>query len=158
MGIITATNIRFYHPLVVEEGPTHGGDIDITNEITSGVTENIFDNVTNSQRINGQVSYRKIFVRNENTSVMPSVIGWLSANSPAANVNYAIALGTNSGTQTSEGTSLTYYSPSTKDDAHALNIGDMAVDGYQAIWIRETVSSAGDGYVDNTFTLAVEMS
>lgn len=158
MGEILQSNIKFYHPLVDEEGATHGGDIDITNEITSGVDENIFDNVTNTERINGDVSYRKVFVRNENTSILPAVIGWLSANSPASNVAYAIALGTNGGTVTSEATSLTYYNPPTKDHVDALAIGDLAVDGYQAIWIRQTVTAAGNGYVDNTFTLSTEMS
>ncbi len=158
MGVILESNIKYYHPLVDEEGATHGGDIDITNEITDGVDENIFDNITNSERVNGAISYRKVFMRNENSSVLPSVVGWLSANSPAANCTYAIAIGTNAGTVTSEATSLSYYTPSTKDDVDALQLGDVGVDGYVAIWIRETISAAGDGYVDNTFTLATEMS
>ncbi|WP_305064618.1 hypothetical protein [Methanococcoides sp.] len=57
--------IKWYQCLTWTEGSTHGGDIDTGNEITSGADQNIFDDVSNAQRIAGVTEYRKIFIRNE---------------------------------------------------------------------------------------------
>jgi len=42
-------------------------DIDLANEISlSKIEQNIFDDVTDAERVAGDTDYRKIFIRNEN--------------------------------------------------------------------------------------------
>jgi len=155
---IQVNKIKFYRCSQWSEGSDHGGDIDTANEIASGADQNIFDDVSDAQRVAGSTEYRKIYVRNENDDTWLQVVAWIAQFTPAENDEIAIALGTNSGTVSSEGSGATYVSPDAKDHADALNIGDLAKNAYQAIWIRRKVTAGGDGYSNNSFTLAFESS
>lgn len=155
---IDIANLKFYRCATWAEGDSHGGDIDTGNEITSGQDQNIFDDVADAERAAGAVEYRKIFVRNENVDTWEGVKAWIAAFTPAANDEIAIKLGTNAGVQSVEGVAAGYVSPNAKDHADVLDIGDLAANAYQAIWIRRTVTAGGSGYSGNTFTIACESS
>jgi len=155
---LSSDNIKFYQCTTWAEGDSHGGDIDTENEITSGVEENIFDDVSEAERVSGDTEYRKIFVKNENTDTWGAVKAWIESFTPATNDEISIALGTNAGTQSSEGTGLSYKSPDSKTHEDVLNIGDLAQNEYQAVWIKRVVDAAGDGYTANAFTLSFESS
>lgn len=129
---ISAASIKWYQCRTWTEGATHGGDIDTGNEITSGADQNIFDDVTNDERVAGDTEYRKIFIRNENADTWNAVKLWIESNTPATNDTVSIALGTNAGTQTSEGTGLTYVTPTSKVHVDVLTVGDLAQNAYQA--------------------------
>jgi len=155
---LSSSNIKFYQCTTWAEGDTHGGDIDTESEITSGVGENIFDDVSEAERVAGDTEYRKIYVRNENTDTWAAVKAWIESFTPAENDEIEIKMGTNAGVQSVEGVAEGYVSPDSKVHANVLSIGDLVQNDYQAVWIKRTVSAEGDGYTENTFTLAFESS
>lgn len=157
MAILMA-NIKFYQCTVWNEGDTHGGDIDTGSEITSGADQNIFDDVSDAERVAGDTEYRKIYVRNENADTWEAVKAWISQFTLASNDEISIKLGTPSGVQSVEGVAAGYVSPDSKSHADVLSVGDLAQNAYKAIWIKRVVAAAGDGYTDNTFELTFESS
>ena len=114
--------------------------------------------MSDAERVAGDTEYRKIYIRNENADTWAGVKAWISAFTSATNDEISIALGTPSGTQSGEATGLSYKSPDSKIHADVLNIGDLAQNAYQAIWIKRVVTALGDGYTANSFTLAFESS
>lgn len=155
---IDLNNIKFFQCTTWAEGGTHGGDINLSGEITSGQDQNIFDDVSEAERAAGSTEYRKIFVRNANAETWQSVKAWISDFTPAANDEISIKLGTDAGIQSVEGVAAGYVSPDAKGHVDVLDIGDLGQDEYQAIWIRRIVSASGNGYSGNTFTVACESS
>lgn len=155
---LSPSNIKFYQCTTWAEGDSHGGDIDTGSEITDGTDQNIFDDVSNDERVAGDTEYRKIFVRNENTDTWAAVKLWIDQFTPATNDEISIKLGTNAGVQSVEGVAAGYVSPDSKSHADVLTIGDLAENEYQAIWIKRVVSAAGDGYTGNSFSLTCESS
>jgi hypothetical protein len=74
-----AKNLKVYQCAFWNEGDEHGGDIDLANEISlSKIEQNIFDDITNAERVAGDTDYRKIFVRNENEETWAAVVAWIS--------------------------------------------------------------------------------
>ena len=226
---VDAANIKFYQCATWAEGDTHGGDIDLNNQIVSGTDQNVFDDVTNEERAAGDSEYRKIFIRNENADTWLAVKAWISAFTPADNDEVSIVKGgfkdtqinvalsgtltfTNgdtavtgdttafttevgkgdfiqldadglmvevasvtddthltlvdaysgaggSGSGTRQGGSLkTFVQPTSKTDANALDLGDLAQNEYAAVWIKRVVTAGGSGYTNNSFELAFEDS
>lgn len=158
MGVLPE-NIKFYQCLSWDEGDSHGGDIDPASEIMSGIIRNIFDDVTNQERIDGKVEYRKIYVRNENSgdgSDWSSVKTWISQFTPATNDEISItAQGSNSDTQ-EDAKNYTYYQPDLKNHVDVLDLGTLLTDQYHHIWIKRIVQAGGDGYFGNNFKLTLE--
>lgn len=150
--------IKWYQCTTWAEGSTHGGDIDTVNEITSGADQNIFDDVTNAQRIAGVTEYRKIFIRNENADTWAAVKLWIAQFTDSPDDEISIALGTNAGVQSVEGVGATYVSPDSKVHADVLSVGDLAQNAYKAIWIKRVVTASANGYTNNSFQLAAESS
>ena len=95
MGVIDPANLKWYYPATVAEGDTHGGAIS-ANEITTNVSQNIFDNIPSVERAAGDTStkiYRKVFLKNLNADDYVTPTWWLSTNTPADNDAIAILLG-----------------------------------------------------------------
>ena len=155
---IEAANIKFYQCTEWAEGDTHGGDIDLGNEITSGADQNIFDDVSNAERVAGDTEYRKIYIRNENVDTWNAVKAWIDTFTAATNDEITIKIGTNSGVQSVEGVAEGYVSPDSKIHADVLSLGNLAQNAYASIWIKRVVSAEGDGYTENSFKLAAESS
>ncbi len=156
-GPIDPAQVKIYQCSVWAEGGTHGGDISAT-EITSGADQNIFDDVTNAQRVAGVTEYRKIFVKNLNAATWNAVKLWIDTFTPATNDEIYIKLGTNTGVQSVEGVAVGYVSPDSKTHADVLSIGSLDQNAYQAIWIKRVVTAGGNGYTGNNFKLAFESS
>lgn len=153
---ITAANIKWYQCTVWTEGSTHGGDIDTGNEITSGADQNVFDDVSDAERVSGDTEYRKIYIRNENADTWNAVKGWLSAIPD--NTTITIKLGTNAGVQSVEGVAAGYVAPDSKVHADVLSIGNLAENAYQSIWIKRVVAASADGETADSFTVKCESS
>lgn len=153
---ITAANIKWYQCTVWTEGSTHGGDIDTGNEITSATDQNVFDDVTDAERVSGDTEYRKIYIRNENVDTWNTVKGWLSATPD--NTTITIKLGTNAGVQSVEGVAAGYVAPDSKVHADVLAVGSLAEDAYQSIWIKRVVAASADGETADSFTVKCESS
>lgn len=90
---VLAENLKWYKCLTWAEGTTHGGGIDTSAPITDNSPENIFDNVSDAERVDGDTEYRKIFLRNENSDSYTSVKAWIDANTPATNTHVTILAG-----------------------------------------------------------------
>ena len=150
---IESSLIKYYRCANWDEGDTHGGDIDLTEEITDG-DQSVFDDVDNDERVAGDVEYRKIYVRNENADTWTNVKAWINSQTPASNSVIAINANdaTNSDTQATA-KNYTYYEPDSIDHADAQTIGDLAQNEYHAIWIRRTITAGGSGYTQDEFTL-----
>lgn len=155
---ILAASIKWFKCTTWAEGDSHGGDIDVAAEITSGADQNIFDDVSNAERDAGDTEYRKIYIRNENADTWNAVKAWVDTFTAATNDEITIKLGTNAGVQSVEGVAAGYVSPSSKAHADVLSIGNLANNAYASIWIKRIVSAAGDGYTANSFKLAAESS
>lgn len=150
--------IKFYQCTVWAEGDAHGGDIDVGNEITSGADQNVFDDVSNAERVAGDTEYRKIFIKNTNVDTWNAVKLWIDTFTPATNDEISIKLGTNAGVKSVEGVAAGYVSPDAKGHGDVLSVGDLAENAYQSVWIKRIVSAAGSGYTANNFKLAFESS
>lgn len=64
---IATTDIKFYKSLAVNNSDANGGKIS-ENRITTNTLNNLFPNVTSSERTAGVTRYRKMFLKNENSS------------------------------------------------------------------------------------------
>lgn len=150
-------SIRFYRCASWGEGDTHGGDIDLQHEIISGVDPGVFDDITNAERVGGDVEYRKIYVKNENIgegSSWEDIRIWIASFTPAENDEIWITTqGTDSDTQV-VAKNYAYYQPDSNVHQDAQDIGTLAAGEYQHIWIKRQVVAAGPSYSRDGFTLA----
>lgn len=77
---IDPANLKWYQCTTWTEGATHGGAINTSATITDNSINNIFDNVTNTERVSGVTDLRKIFFRNENSDTYGYPKLWISSN------------------------------------------------------------------------------
>ena len=136
-----------------QEGDSHGGDIS-ESEITSEELENIFDNVTNEERISGQTEYRKIYVKLiENDKRIYNTKLWIDqfTSNPDDEVSIC-ATGTNDDTQ-ADAQSYSYSSPDSFENS--VSLGDIYPSGYKPIWIKRVVNPNSRPYHFNTFRLGI---
>ena len=181
MGTIAATLLKTYQCTNWTEGTTHGGAIDTGNEITTNVSQNIFDNVTNAERVAGDTEYRKVFFRNENADTFESVLAWINTNTPYTSDTVWIQLG-GSKSQTGAAIALTatatWFNGATEvytytscigqvfpgeriynsaDDAYTLSATIYSVAATVILLANDYQGTAGDGKATsvasaNTFT------
>lgn len=155
MGEILASNFKLYQCATWAEGTSHGGDISAT-EIASSGDKTIFDDVTDDQRISGVTEYRKVYLKNLNTSTV-SIKAWISQQYAASNEKISIALAQSTSDVQSAASSYTYYSPDSISHADALDCGSLAQDAYKGIWIKRVVTAGGNGYAVDTMALGFGM-
>ena len=153
---VDSDNLNFYECLTWAEGATHGGDINLANKIITDTFENIFDSVTDSERIAGDTEYRKIYIRNDNVGAASDwlyVRCWISQFTPSTDDEIWItAQGTDADTQ-ADATAYTYYQPDAIDHVDVLNLGDLVSLDYHHVWIKRVVGAASDKYPSNSFIL-----
>lgn len=71
---IVAAEIKMYRSLNVSNTPgSNGGRMDASAEIVDGVNNNIFPDVSQSERTAGLTTFRKVFVQNMNSGNLPFV-------------------------------------------------------------------------------------
>lgn len=133
-----------------------------SNDISSAVIENLFDNVTASEATTGTVEYRCLYILNTNTTdTLEDVNIWIQAQTPSADTSIEIGLdpaGIGDGSTTGVATTIvdettapagvTFSAPS--DIASALTVGNLDASDAQAIWIKRTVAvGAASSPLDN---------
>jgi hypothetical protein len=232
---ISASNLKWYRCTTWAEGDSHGGAVDTGNEITTNVKNNIFDDVSDAERIAGDTEYRKIFFRNENSDAYNTVKGWIDANTPASNSaitilaagsksvqgndsaalsgtftftngstevtastdislecrpgekifnstddtntsavaiasisangltitlasNYGGTSGSSKNAKIAPITGCTFVSPTSKTHEDVLDLDSLAQNESIGIWVKRVITSGGDGYTDDSFTIKVENS
>ena len=120
----------------------------------------LFDGVGSAEASAGDVEYRCVYLHNGNaSSSMLSAVAWVSANTPSANTQIDIGVGTaavNGTEQTvaDESTApagVTFSAPSTQGAGLAL--GDIPAGQHKAIWLRRTVTAGAGASANDTFTL-----
>jgi hypothetical protein len=77
--------LKFYPPINATDPASsgYGGDADTTATMTTGVANNEFDDISNSERISGKIDYRKQFIRNENADEWEQVVLYVAQNTPS---------------------------------------------------------------------------
>lgn len=181
MGTIAATLLKFYQSTNWTDASTHGGAIDIGNAITTNVSENIFDNVSDAERAAGDTEYRKIFFRNENADTYTNALAWIDSNTPCSGDAVWVQLG---GSKSQTGTAIaltataTWFNGATEvytsesaigevvageriynsdDDAYTLSATIFSVAATVILLVDNYEGTAGDGKATsvasaNTFT------
>lgn len=87
-------DIKFYRSAFWAESDDHGGDIDLANEISlSKILNNLFDDISDSERVSGDTDYRKLFVRNENEVTWAAVKAWISQFTLSPDDDISVLLG-----------------------------------------------------------------
>jgi hypothetical protein len=87
-------NLKVYRCAFWNESDDHGGDIDLANEISlSKIEQNIFDDVTDAERVAGDTDFRKIFIRNENEQSWAAVKAWISQFTLSEDDEISVLLG-----------------------------------------------------------------
>lgn len=74
---IKTSLLKIFQCATWAEGASHGGDISAV-EITSGLANNIFDDISDAERVAGDIDYRKIYVKNTNADTWAAVRLWIS--------------------------------------------------------------------------------
>ena len=156
MGVILASAFNEYQCTTWTEGSTHGGPINTSAGISSSGDQVIFTDVTDSQRISGVTTYRKIFFRNENADSV-NLKCWIQSNYSATNETISIASGTSAGVQSVEGVGASYVTPTSISDGTVIVLGTLANNASAAVWIKRVVSPGGNGYAVDTFQLEIGM-
>lgn len=142
--------LKYYPPT-----NSDGGEIVTTAVIPDNELNNIFDDITDTERVEGHTDYRKIFFRNENTDSFTFPKVYIQSNTPCTTDTIYIALGASNDTTTAA-TGLTYVQPTSAVHADVLEPSTLAQNESFSIWIKRVVDSGSGGYNNNTFTLTVE--
>lgn len=74
---VKASLIKFYQCATWAEGAAHGGAIGAV-EISSGALNNIFDDISDAERVAGDTDYRKVYVKNTNADTWAAVKAWVA--------------------------------------------------------------------------------
>jgi hypothetical protein len=92
MGAITVSNLKWYQCLLWGEGDTHGGGIDTGNEVPPG-DQNVFDDVSNTERQEGDIEYRKVYFKNTGSETLTNTVISIVENTPSLNDEISIRRG-----------------------------------------------------------------
>jgi len=104
---------NFYKCKNWSEESTHGGDINWHDLLDMN---NIFDDVSHTEREQGSTSYKKVFFANESFVPLSNIKGYISQLTPALNDEiYICASGTNTDT-VAEASGYTFVQPSSLSD------------------------------------------
>jgi hypothetical protein len=141
-----------------------GGGISSTT-ISTGVDNNLFDDVTGDEANNGSVEYRCFYVMNAHGSITwRSVKMWIQTLTTSTDDELDIGVapeGANGtaetiGDETSAPTNVTFYRPTNKTHSDTLSLGDLSPGDYYPIWIRRTVDASASAKNGNSGTIRAE--
>lgn len=129
---------------------------------SSSASASIFDDVSSAEASSGDTEYRCVYIHNNHGTL--TYLGskvWIQTNTPSADTDVAIGLGTSAvnGTEQTvadENTApsgVTFSAPTSF--AGGLSIGDIPAGQHKAVWIRRTIN-AGAAVASDSFTLRVQ--
>jgi len=124
------------------------------NQVTSNILNNLFPNVTESERTDGVTRYRKFFFRNKNASLETAANSrvWISQRSTGGDY-FRIKAGTNSDVQTAAAGYTNWLgtgyltSPLATDSTTITALFDTADGVYNSSLIRLTDNSGGEEFL-----------
>ena len=135
-----------------------GGAI-TTNQLTTGLLNDLFDDIVAGESTSGRVEYRCVYIQNKNaTLVLQDPVLYIDANAPNPNVNCAIGLdpvgllgtATSIANETTLPTGVVFTEPSI---GSPFSLPNMGVDEYYAFWIRRTVTAGAPASAGDSLTL-----
>ena len=148
-----STDLILYKSYAVSDVGTNGGRISTTS-VTSNVLNNMFPNISETERTSGTTRYRKFFFKNNNASAETAANSrfWISSRSTGGDY-FRIKAGTNTDTQ-SDASSYTswlgsgYLSAQVTPDSTAIEaVFDVADGIYNGSRIRLTDSSGVEEFL-----------
>lgn len=133
----------------------------------AAILNNLFDNVSDSEALAGDVEYRCVYVHNSNgSSALTDAKAYITSNTPSADTTIAIGVdpaGVGNGSSTGVATTaanentapagVTFSTPTT--DAAALALGTLGAGQSAALWIRRTVTAGAMPVSSDPFTIRV---
>jgi hypothetical protein len=175
MAILQA-DLKFHYTGASSHEAAQGdGDLSLGNyraadEISSGVDENVFDDVTGDEADTGDIEYRAIGFHNDHVSlILTACVIWIAVDTgnaeddisydgeapSASEITGAIQTIANEST---EPTSPDWQEGTTKgtgqDCPNASN--QVVADGWFGIWLRRTISASAAAKTAETVTMRVE--
>lgn len=153
-GPVVNSDIKWYRSANWEEGDSHGGNINLSSEIISDELGNIFDDVSDEERIVGTTEYRKVYIYLDKEVILFNLKLWIdqSALSPDGEISICVEGITNEDTQ-EDAENYEYISPA--NFGEAVVFGDLEHLNYYPIWIRRIVSPYAVPWHHSTFKLMV---
>jgi hypothetical protein len=134
-----------------------------TTTISSGVINNLFDDVSAAEAAAGDQEFRGIFLYNTNSSLtLSNARVWISASSTAPGDEVYIATDTCGQQSASEQTMSTIADESTEPTAiegwiayeATLSLGSIYPTSSYPLWIQRSVSTGAASEANDTFTIA----
>lgn len=134
------------------------GGVKSSNDASS----NLLDAVSSAEAAAGDTNYRCFYVHNNHGSLaLENAKIWIVANTPSAQTQLAIGLGTSAinGTEQTVAneatapTSVTFSEPAS--EGAALSIGNIPAGQHKAVWVRRVVDAGAAASAD-TATLRVK--
>jgi hypothetical protein len=141
-----------------------GGGIS-TQTITTGVDNNLFDDVSGDEADSGDINYRCFYIMNTHgTITWRDVKVWIQSLTTSADDELDIGEapeGTNGtaelvGDESSAPTNVTFYRPTNKTHSDALQVGNLTPDDFFPIWVRRTVDALASAKNANSGTIRAE--
>ena len=120
----------------------------------------IFDDTSGAESLAGDVEYRCIYIHVAVACASAKV--WISANTPSANTDVAIGLGTSALNGTEQTVEFEDTAPAgvtfsaAANLGAAIDLGAMTAGSSRALWIRRTVNVNTPALMGDGFTLRVE--
>jgi hypothetical protein len=171
---IADTNIKFYESLADEandDDKSIGGNINLSAPLNKNqnpstpLFNQLWDDFTTSEKKNGDVEYRCIFVRNEHgTDTLTNIKIWFTAEltpSPDTYIRMGVSnLAVNTAEQslvTAEDTptGINFDARHNSEDT-AISLPNLAPNAYKAIWIQRRIRANAAQYNKDSFTLRLD--
>jgi len=153
---ITSTSYKWYQPTLWSDvATTNGGAINTSATITTATSGNIFQTITNAERISGVTKYRKIFWKNEDTVTYPGAKAYISSVCTSTYTTLYMTPATANDYQV-QATAYTWYQPYSVGATDALNFGDMITGSSTGIWLKLIVAANTVGFDSDQFIITVE--
>ena len=129
-------------------------------EVTDNTTHNLFDQVSGTESLAGDIEYRGVYLHNGHGSLTAqNTHVYISSNTPASDTTIDIALageGLNATMETvaNENTAPageTFSAPTTY--AGGLDMGNIPAGQHYGLWIRRTITAGASAVNDDTVTI-----
>lgn len=157
---ILANEIKYFKS---SSGVGLGGAISAT-QITTGVLNNLFDDVSSAEGVTGKTEYRCFYVKNTNATIdLISAIIFIATNTASADTEMTIGLGTAAIDATEQTIPNEATAPAgvvfdlAEDVANALAIGTLTANGsYKSIWVKRVVDAGAVAAASDSATFTTQ--
>ena len=133
-----------------------GGEI-TSNELVSASIGAIFKDTTSAEAIAGKTEYACIYIKNTGDSIAKVVKQWFLSNTPSADTQDSIGIGTSGVDGEEQSIANSKTAPvgvafsAAANEAACLNFPDLDIGKFHALWIkRVTQPNASSIAVDNS--------